>query len=102
VRPRVLSSWAFTLAEARSVGYIIRFDAGGVRCVPTPPEDLLAALRVHRDAIADFLAVEAEALQSKPPEPSWLRLGDSWWQDPTTGRLHWCDDEESLALSMAK
>lgn len=59
---------AALLGDLRARGYRahLRPD-GGVRIVPTPPADLLAELRQHRDEIAAALRVE---LAPPPPLPA--------------------------------
>lgn len=86
------SSWVVALLEARAAGHRVELTADSrVRCSPTPTAGLLDGLTRNRDRIAAYLADEAASLLPKAAELGWRRIGDSWFEDPETGWLYWCD-----------
>lgn len=76
------------LARAILEGVTVSLEEGDLYAEPAPSPSLAAAIREHRAEIIDYLSRP----EPQKPAPSWRWVGDSWWEDPATGHLHWCEE----------
>lgn len=75
------------LTAAVLEGVVVTTDGDDLYAEPQPSPSLVAALLEHRSEIIAYVS----RLEPPKPDPSWRWLGGSWWEDPTSGHLKWCE-----------